>query len=196
MAITITITGSGGAFGIGNISEEQYNYWIDHEDDLVGVFQQDLNQTDIPTDAQIEDHYESFNDIGSTFGLYEDSVNIKILDSKKNVVFDGSYSDFYDSLEQENLDDDLIENHDELYVPFMEDDWGYSVFWRNYQKGTFIDCVISTDSFDPSKLKFSSCDLNGQDTLITSASYEGISLDIDISGMTSNSIEISLHSNI
>lgn len=194
MAITITISGNGGAFGVGNISEEQYNYWILHEDKLLEAFQQSLDQSDIPADAQIEEHYDAFDDIGSVYGLYEDSMEIQISDATEKIIFKGSYSEYFDFFDLDIFDDDSGE-HTELYVPFMEDDWGYFVYWRNYQKGTFINYVISEEAFDPRKLSFSSCDLNGEETLITDITYDGKALDIDPSGMRSTSVECSLHFN-
>jgi len=194
MAITITITGNGGAFGVGNISEEQYNYWILNEEKLLEAFQQSLDQSDIPTDAQIEEHYDAFDDIGSVYGLYKDSMQIQISDASKKIIFKGTHSEYFDFFDLDIFDDDSGE-HTELYVPFMEDDWGYFVYWRNYQKGTFINCVISKEVFDPKKLSFSSCDLNGEETLITDLTYAGKALDIDPSGMKSTSVECSLHFN-
>lgn len=195
MPITITITGNGGAFGIGNISEEQYSYWINNEENMLEAFQQSLDQSDIPSDAQIEDYYDSFDDIGSVLGLYENSLHIQITDAKNNLIFNGNYGDFYDHCHSIDPDHELTTDHTELYVPFMEDEWGYFVYWRNYQKGVFINCVISEDNFDPKKLTFSSCDLNGEETLITSAAYNGMDLDIDLSGMESTSVECSLYEN-
>ncbi len=195
MSITITISGNGGAFGVGNISEEQYSYWINNEENMLDAFQQNLDQSDIPEDAQIEDYYDAFNDVESVYGLYEDELEIQITDAKNNLIFRGSYSDFYDYCNTVDSDHELITEHTELYVPFMEDDWGYFLYWRNYQKGIFINCVVSDDDFDPKKITFSSCDLNGQATLITEAMYDSAPLDIDLSGMTSLSVECSLHFN-
>ena len=195
MSITITITGNGGAFGVGNISDEQYNYWILHEEKLLEAFQQNLDQSDIPEDAQIEDYYDAFEDVGATYGLYEDSLHIKITNNQNQTIFDGNYSEYYDFYDLGNFADDVTGEHTELYVPFMEDDWGYFVYWRNYQKGTFINCTISEKVFDPKKLSFSSCDLNGEKLLITALTYDGIPLDIDLSGMKSISVECSLHFN-
>lgn len=194
MTITINISGNGGAFGVGNISEEQYDYWILHEEKLLEAFHQNLDQSNIPSDAQIQEHYDAFDDIGSVYGLYEDSVQIQITDANEKVIFKGTYGEYFDFFNLDIFDDDSGE-HTELYVPFMEDDWGYFVYWRNYQKGTFINCIISEQVFDPKKLSFSSCDLNGNETLITEVTYDGKALDIDPSGMVSTSVECSLHFN-
>jgi hypothetical protein len=195
MSITITVSGSGGAFGVGSISEDQYEYWIDREEDVVSAFQQDLDQSDVPENAQIDNHYDSYDDIGSVYGLYEDDVMIKITDSSDNVLFEGGYEDYFEFFNLSDIEDELTEDHAELYVPFMEQDSGYFVYWRNYQDGSFINCMLSEDKFDPRKLSFSSCDLNGEETLITSLSYDGIPLDIDLSDMSSISLECSLHEN-
>ena len=96
MSITITVSGSGGAFGVGSISEDQYEYWIDREEDVVSAFQQDLDQSDVPENAQIDNHYDSYDDIGSVYGLYEDDVMIKITDSSDNVLFEGGYEDYFE----------------------------------------------------------------------------------------------------
>ncbi len=194
MSITITISGNGGAFGVGNISEEQYSYWINNEENMLDAFLQNLDQSDIPADARIEEHYDAFNDIGSVYGLYEDSMQIQINDANEKTIFKGTRREYFDFFNLDIFDDDSGE-HTELYVPFMEDDWGYFVYWRNYQKGTFIDCVISEKVFDPKKLSFSSCDLNAEETLITEITYDGKVLDIDPSGMRSTSVECSLHFN-
>ena len=200
MTIAITVSGRGGAFGVGSISEEQYEYWIDHEEDLAAAFQQSLDQKDLPEDIKIEDYYDAFNDVGATYGLYEDSLHIKITNNQNQINFDGSYSEYYDFYDLGNFEDETIEEHieqsTELYVPFLEQDIGYFVYWSDYQKGILINCQISAENLDPNKLKFSFCDLNGESSLITSMSYNQIPLDIDLSGMLPYSFECSLHRNI
>ena len=196
MTITITVSGRGGAFGVGSISEEQYEYWINHEEDLAAAFQQSLDQEALPDDIKIEDYYDAFEDIGATYGLYEDSLHIKITDNHDQTIFDGSYSEYYDFYDLGNCEEEVIEEHAELYVPFMEEDIGYFVYWADYQKGILMNCQISAEIFDPNKLKFSSCDLNGESSLITAMSYNQIPLDIDLSGMLPYSFECSLHKNI
>jgi len=195
MSFTITVSGQGGAFGVGSITEEQHEYWSEHEADLQDAFTQNLDQSDVPEDAQIEQYYDAFDDIGSEYGLDEESVMIKIVDDSNQVIFDGSYSDYVDLYSDTVTDDEMMDEHSELYVPFTDDQPGYFVFWSDKQSGIMIDCLITDTQFDPKKLAFSSCDLNGEIELITALSYDGDPLDIDLSGMSSDSIECTLHEN-
>ena len=93
MKYKITISGNGGAFGCGEITEEQYDYWTDpkNEEYLSDALQQTLDEDEmeIPVEARFEDHYDSYDDIGSTYGLFEDATNIRIETESGEVLYDG-----------------------------------------------------------------------------------------------------------
>jgi len=198
MKYKITISGSGGAFGCGEITEEQYDYWTNPENEeyLVDALQQDIDQDElgVPEEAKFNDYYDSYTSVGSEYGLFENSTNIRIETETAEVLYDGSLQE-YDKHFDLNIFDEYIQSIGELYVPFMASEPGVFLFWEDYQRGVLIRAEFEAASFEPSKLVFFECDLNGGNPLVTGVQYDGVDLELDLSGMDSKSIEFSLHDN-
>ena len=193
MKYSIVISGSGGDFGCGSITDEQYEFWSesDNEEYLSEALQQDLDDKLIVPNGASLGHYDQYDDVGRVFGLYEDSIAIAIKDEKGKVFFTGSYGDFLDKYKEDDFEDWPIENSDELYAPFTENQTGGFVFWKLWQRGVFINQVLELAEFDPRKLTVDFCDVEGN-AVISNFAYDGNPLEVNYSGIDVNGFEVEL----
>lgn len=195
MKYSIVISGRGGDFGCGSITDEQYEFWSDsdNEESLSEALQQDLDDELVIPDGASLGYYDQYDDIGHVFGLYEDSIDIAIKDEKGKVFFAGSYGDFLDKFKDPDdcTEDWPISEGHELYAPFTEKNTGAFVFWRVLQSGTFIDKTIEVQEFDPRKLTVEFWDVEGN-AVISDFAYDGEPLEVNYSGMDANGFEAEL----
>jgi len=193
MKYSIVISGSGGDFGCGSITDEQYEFWsdLDNEEYLSEALQQNLDDELIVPDSAALGHYDQYDDIGHVFGLYEDSIDIAIKDEKGKVFFAGSYGYFLDKFKEDDFEDWPIVEGGELYAPFTDQNTGAFVFWRVLQSGAFIDKTIEVPEFDPRKLTVDFWDVEGN-AVISNFVYDGDPLEVNYSGMDANGFEVEL----
>ena len=127
--------------------------------------------------------------------MFEDTTNILIETESGEVIYNGLLTGYGKHFDLDLFEDEYIQGGDELYKPFMESESGVFLFWEDFQRGVLIDTEIETEKFEPAKLVFFECDLNGDNQLVTSIQYDGIELEFDFSGMNSKSMEFTLHDN-
>lgn len=196
MKYSIVISGSGGDFGCGSITDEQYEFWSDpdNEEYLSAALQQHLDEdVAVPEGAEFDGYYDQYDDVGHVFGLYEDSISIEIKEESGAIFFSGTYEEYLAKYKdpEDCLEDWPVDNSDELYAPFTEANTGAFVFWKLWQKGVFIDQIIEVEQFDPRKLTVDFCDVEGN-AVISSFAYDGKSLEINYSGMSANGFDAEL----
>ncbi|MBU3620344.1 hypothetical protein [Polynucleobacter sp. CS-Odin-A6] len=197
MKYKITITGSGGDFGCGSISEEQYDFWSDESNQqyLADALQESLDEDllEVPAEAQFSEHYSQYGDVGSVTGIYEDDFHILVTDPKGTTIFSGTFSDLYAL--HEDSEDINTDDSGELYVPFTAAEEGFYIYWEDFRSGTYIETEIETAHFDPLKLKFEFWDLNGGTPLYSKVFYEDLELDTDGGSMDQTYLQCSVHHN-
>jgi hypothetical protein len=190
MRYQISISGSGGKYGIGTISKEQFNFWNKPENNAYLANEARLqleNRIDIkltiPSEAKFEDHYSSFNDVGETFGPEKEFAILTVTNDLGKEVFHGEYEDFKDRYESEC---------EHLEINVSEEDGEHFLFWINSQKGNFYTATIETDRFEPEFLSFQETDIYGEAVLITAIHYENKPLELELGDLNSFSEEFIL----
>ena len=173
MKYQIKIWGSGGRYGIGSITKEQYDFWIDSENSEYladEARQQPDDELEVPDEARFEDHYSAFDDVGVCAGPDCELAMISIEDEKGNLIYEGEYQDFKDRYES---DSEL----DEINLP--DEEGGYFLFWINSEEGEFYKLTIEADNFDPELLSFKETDIYGEAVLVTNILYDSKEVDLE-----------------
>lgn len=169
MKYQIEVWGSGGNFGIGTISQEQYEFWTD--DDNYQFLSSELNQflesdeLEVPDHAKFEDHYSEYSDIANNSGVEKDFMMLSITSEDGDEIFNGEYADFVDQYDPEI-------NSEERTIPDPDQVEGCYLLWMQKEEGTFFSGSIEADNFDPAKLRFSELDIYGEVLIINAISYE------------------------
>lgn len=169
MKYQIEVWGSGGNFGIGTISQEQYDFWTD--DDNNEFLSAELNQyleedeLEVPDNAKFEDHYSGYSDIANNSGVEKEFMMLSITSEDGDEIFNGEYADFVDQYDPEIISA-------EGTIPDSDEVEGCYLLWMQKEEGTFFSASIEVDNLDPSKLKFGELDIYGEVLIINSISYE------------------------
>lgn len=184
MKYKITISGSGGRFGVGGLTSEQTSFWSMpwyQEDHLENVLEGKSSINDLLDDgaqitpeAMITKKYYELNDCGQVDGVYEATTTITVVDEDLKEIFKGSlgsYCKTYENNLPENVE--FINESDELYVGLLPTQFEGYLFWKEIKNGAYVEAEVDTDLFDPCKLSYSFCDLNGEQTLVNKFKYDG-----------------------
>ncbi len=186
MKYEIKVWGSGGRYGIGSITKEQYDFWIDSENReyLADEARQQLDdELEVPDEARFEDHYSAFDDIGVCVGPDCELAMISIIDEKGFVIYEGKYQDFKDRYESNS-------KLSEITLPDKED--GHFLFWIISEEGDFYITTVETDIFKPEYLSFEETDIYGEAVLITDILYDKNELELEAGYIKSNDEEFIL----
>lgn len=178
----IKIWGYGGEYTYNTLTQEQFDYWTQNEDDLEGYVSGDLEGNDIPENAQFLKQKEDDNEYSVEW--YE-LDNIEHFHGAEyfsaNIVIDEVDSETYNcniinTIYEDQLDE-LVDLHDVNVIATESD----SLINKNKQpiiecvsseKGDFNDIIFSTQGkIDLSKLSISIVELPNGDSVIDHISY-------------------------
>ena len=189
MKYQIKVWGSGGQYGIGLISKEQYDFWIDSENHeyLADEARQQLDdQLNVPEEARFEDHYSEYVDVGVCSGPDRDFSMLSVTDENGNEIYNGEYLEFKDTHESDS---------EYLEINLSDREGGHYLFWIHSEEGTFFTATIEADSFDPERLSFKETDIYGEAVLLTNILYANEELDLESGNPNSFEEEFILLSN-
>lgn len=168
----IEIYSRGYEVGIGKITQAQYDYWIEREDDLGDALQQniDYESEEVPEDARFEWFY---NDYSSEAEAYGADANYSTL-----VIKEGETEIFNDEITTFINEEDGTENNMDYISYTTIDDLapGYYVYWEQGGKGLYFHGEIETEKFDPKLLKFKVTEVENCE-VITSVEYDGADIE-------------------
>jgi len=183
MRYEIKVRGSGGKYGIGSITKDQYNFWNSpkNKEYLANEVRLQLEDSvvvelKVPSEARLEDHYSAFNDVGETAGPEREYAILTVTDEYGNEVFHGEYEEFKDRYESES---------EYLEITLPEDEGKFFLFWINSENGNFYTASIETDRFDPEFLSFEETDIYGEAVLLTAILYENKTLELKYGDLNS-----------
>ena len=165
MRYQITVRGSGGKYGIGTISKDQFNFWNTPENNAYLADEARLQLEDridvklnVPSEAKFDDHYSSINDVGETFGPEKEFAILTVTNELGKEVFHGEYEEFKDRYESES---------ERLRITPPDEENGYFLFWINSENGNFYTATIEAEIFEPEFLSFQETDIFGEAVLLT-----------------------------
>jgi hypothetical protein len=171
----IRIWGRTREIGVGTITKEQYDYWIQEEmeDNLSYAMNEDYDydENETPEEARFEHPYYEYNNVTSFWGFDEDMV-MTIENEAGEEIFNGDLSGFVNGAHGETQGAwEASEEVEELYPDYLGK--GYFVMWAQGGKGSCFKSTIVTgdQEFDPRKLKYTTWDINGA-SCVNSISYD------------------------
>lgn len=185
----ISVYGYGGEYVYGTLTQAQFEYWKDREDELSEYVFEPQSQLDVPDEAsflkQNDDEgsyfteWFEFDDVDHFSGAehYSSSILIEELDNDDynadiiDTVYEDTIAEFSDKYDV----DTIIDESDSLINPDKKPIVGMC----STEKGTFFEARISTQGrIDFSKLEFFATEFPN-DTVLTSINYNGEELDND-----------------
>ena len=178
---TIRIWGRTREIGVGKITKEQYDYWIDedHEDDLSDAMNEnfDYDEAETPEGARFDMPYYEYQDVESIWGFDSDDTVMTIENESGEEIYKGDLMSFISEAHGDNDSQwDASEEMGEVYPEYF--DKGHHVFWTQGGKGSCIQTTIITDGeeFDPRKLKIKTYDIQGY-SITSRLVYDDVELD-------------------
>ena len=170
----IDISGYGGEIVLGTVNNETFEYFKKHNIDVEDYIGDWDNELDIPDEHNFapDGGWYECSDVAHESGVEMDSACVvTVYDENDNEVWSSNLS-------ITNLDDIgcQLEEENEVYVG--EQPIGSVIFTgQSCEKGTFFNGKFKIISpFDPKKLKFNYCDIDGW-VLNSSIEYDGESID-------------------
>ena len=181
----IELLGYGGEFVLGTLTKEQYDYWVDHQDDGLDshVFWDPYdgsegNPITDDQDPRFLGYWHDIDDIEHVTGASMDSARVLVtsMDTGKEVYTS-------DELNLGNTTDQLVD----------EQESGY--YWTAYasEKGQHFYAELEIDGdFDPSKLIVNVTNVDGE-CIIDEVMYDGETLDNEGGDTITKSQDYELH---
>ena len=168
MIYEIRIDGYGGEVVAGKLTKEQYEFWVDKQDEegmdshlfWDAYSDEDGNPVTDDEDPRFLGSWWELDDIEHTNGANVDACTVTVKDEDGNVVYE--------------TDEPLISKIE--VVDFDTMDPGYYFKGYSAEKGDFFLAELETDKFDPSKLKYSATNIQN-DIIIDHVEYDGKDLD-------------------
>ena len=161
--------------GIGSMTQEQYDYWKDRDEDelseaLNSNFDYEENET--PKECQLYDYYNEYEDIKFVWGVELELCYLEITNKAGEKIYAGPAQDFLDTAHgDDDSKYDATEETDECYIDYEAKDKGPVVYWRHGGKGSWYTGIIEAETeLDLKKIKFNTCDWEGIE-LITEVVY-------------------------
>jgi hypothetical protein len=149
--------------GVGSITKEQFDYWVDREEELGEALNDsfDYEENGTPEECKLYEYYNEYDDIKFIWGVESDAWIIISKDDQ--TIYEGG---LYDYLNIVHGDEDsyyeAIDTGEEFYINFDLKDKGPVVVWNQYGKGGWFDGEFEGE-FDPKKLRFEGIDYEGND---------------------------------
>lgn len=189
MKYTIEIYSRGYDVGIGTITKEQYEYWIDREEYLDDALNQnfDYEEDETPVECQFDEYYNEYSDIVYAWGPDMDYHEMIIKDENGNTVYEGNA---YDLINEHDEDHEVMYEGEEYFMSVQKP--GYYVQWCQGGKGCYFEGEFEADEFDPKKLKFFNSETDYGDVL-TKVFYDNEELDNSAGDYDIKSFEASLY---
>ncbi len=191
MKYTIEIWSRGYDVGIGTITKEQYDYWVERdESDLSDALHSnfDYESEETPTEAILDkEYYNEYSDVLYAWGADMDHHEMVIKDENDNEIYKGTA---YDLIYEHDEDYDFMYDSEEYFSNTQKD--GYYVQWCQGGKGIYFEGEFEADEFDPKKLKFKNSETDYGDVL-SDIYYDGERLDNNAGDYDIKSFEASIY---
>ena len=167
----IEINGYGGEVVLGKITKEAFEHWGTRDEDDEALChhlfwdtyeEADGNDVTDDEDPRWLGQWHEIDDIEHTFGANLESCTVVVMDE------DG---------EEIHTDDDPKSEHTTFADPEDQPEGYYFKGWST-EKGQLFHAEFECEEFDPTKLKYSVTDIDG-DVIIDSVEYDGEALDND-----------------
>lgn len=168
MIYEIRIDGYGGEIVAGKLTKEQYEFWVDKQDEegmdshlfWDPTSDEDGNPVTDDQDPRFLGNWYELDDIEHTNGANIEACTVTVEDEDGNVIYE--------------TDDPNISSTE--VVDFDSMDSGYYFKGYSAEKGNFFVADLEADEFDPSKLKYFATNIEG-DIIIDHVEYDGKDLD-------------------
>lgn len=172
MKYQIEIYSRGYEVGIGKITQTQYDYWVERENDLGDALHQniDYEAEEVPEDARFEWFYNDYSSEAEAYGA-DATYSTLVIKEGENEIFNDEITVFMN-------EEDGTQNNMEFISCTDIDDLkpGYYVYWEIGGKGCYFSSEFEAEKFDPILLTFKATEVNGCE-VITSVYYDGKELD-------------------
>ncbi len=169
----LTMGRIGGEVVVGSITKEQYDYWVNKNDDEIyqHFLEDDIEESEVPSDAWIGNRWFEMDNVEHLNGCelsIANSINVWSTGNERTCIFEC------------NLDEGILEKDgvkirlDE--VNFKDFEKGYYFLYHPIEKGGLKIDINSEGDFDPKKLTLVGTELvmpKNKGIYISSVDYEG-----------------------
>ena len=172
MKYRIELSGRGGEIVIGKVKREVYDYFDENEVDIEEYASDWDNEQDVPEEFQPFEpgSWYDCDDLAHNCGPSVDDCYISVLGEDDVVLYDSLTLGAFEDLGAEQKQEEEVYPNEDL------DEGEVYFYGQSHEKGHFLTFEVEAESFDPSKLVFTTCDYDGWE-LVTGASYDGKALD-------------------
>ena len=159
---TIEIWSYGCEIGVGSVTQEQYDYWIERQDDLYYALIDGIDQEaeGVPEEAMLSDYYNDYSDIVEACGPDFENCTITVKCDGVEV-----YSAGIEEFLKEYSGVDNIEWLNDVNIDDL--DPGYYLHWVIGGKGLYFKGSFDTEEFQPGQLRFGVTVVEGTEILST-----------------------------
>ena len=172
MKYRIEISGRGGEIAIGKVKREAYDYFDENEVDIEEYASDWDNEQDVPEEFQPFEpgSWYDCDDLTHNCGPELGDAYVTVLDENDTFIYDALTTDAFFDLGAD------MEQNEEIYPQETLEDGEVYFIGQSIEKGLFQVYEVEAESFDPSKLIFTTVDCDGWE-LITGVKYDGVDLD-------------------
>ena len=169
----LTMGRIGGEVVVGSITKEQYDYWVNKNDDEIyqHFLEDDIEESEVPSDAWIGNRWFEMDNVEHLNGCelsIANSINVWSTGNERTCVFECDLDE--GTLEKEEVKIQLNE------VNFKELKEGYYFMYHPLEKGGLTIEIATENEFDPKMLTLICTEFvmpNKKGCFISSVDYEG-----------------------
>ena len=169
----LTMGRIGGEVVVGSITKEQYDYWVNKNDDEIyqHFLEDDIEESEVPSDAWIGNRWFEMDNVEHLNGCelsIANSINVWSTGNERTCVFECDLDE--GTLEKEEVKIQLNE------VNFKELKEGYYFMYHPLEKGGLTIEIETENEFDPKMLTLICTEFvmpNKKGCFISSVDYEG-----------------------
>ena len=169
----LTMGRIGGEVVVGSITKEQYDYWVDKNDEEIyqHFLEDDIEESEVPSDAWIGNRWFEMDNVEHLNGCelsIANSIDVWSTGNERTCVFECDLDE--GTLEKEEVKIQLNE------VNFKELKEGYYFMYQPLEKGGLTIQIETENEFDPKMLTLICTEFvmpNKKGCFISSVDYEG-----------------------
>ena len=169
----LTMGRIGGEVVVGSITKEQYDYWVNKNDDEIyqHFLEDDIEESEVPSDTWIGNRWFEMDNVEHLNGCelsIANSINVWSTGNERTCVFECDLDE--GTLEKEEVKIQLNE------VNFKELKEGYYFLYQPLEKGGLTIQIETENEFDPKMLTLICTEFvmpNKKGCFISSVDYEG-----------------------
>ena len=180
MKYRIEISGYGGEVVLGTVKREIYDYFVENDVDVEEYAGDWDNEQEVPEEFQPFEpgSWYDCDDLCHNCGPSADDCYVTVFDGNDEVIHDALALDAILDLGAEQ------DSGTEIYPQETLNNGDIYFIGQSIEKGLFLVYEVEDETFDPSKLVFSTTDCDGWE-LVTSVSYNGVELE-DLGELSTN----------